>query len=256
MNRYRPDAWRRFFGRSLTRAAETRMRRARAHGQLLFVAAVALGGWAGVAVSGRPWLALAGSLWLVALVAMVDWHLGMLEDDAGRQLNGLGAANLVSLLRGIPVPALLVAPRVAFLALLIGAGLGDAIDGPLARWRGEESRLGRFLDAGVDAFVVGAAVVAAVRSDALPWWAAGVVLARYAAQWVGLALAYGAGIGVRATRGFVPWKLPGPILFGGLVLAAAHRSAGVTVVTVGALISLATLVASGLRSLRAQVTEG
>jgi phosphatidylglycerophosphate synthase len=190
------------------------------------------------------------------LLLMVDWHLGMLESDTGLPLEGLGAANLISLLRGALAPALLAAPPTALLTLLLGAGLSDAIDGPLARARGQDSRLGRFLDPGVDAFVLGTAAIDATRLGLLPWWTAFLVLARYAAQWAGLAFAYFARIEVPRPNGFIPWKLPGPIIFSGLILACAHVAIAVPLVAAGALAGLATLTATTVRSIRPQVTMG
>jgi phosphatidylglycerophosphate synthase len=253
---YRPDAWRTFLARSFARAATTRAIRTREHRQLLTLAALGGAAWAVLATLGWPWLALAGAAWLAALLLMVDWHLGMLESDAGRPLQGLGAANLVSLLRGAVAPALLAAPPTALLTLLLGAGLSDAIDGPLARTRGQASRLGRFLDPGLDAFVLGAAAVDSARLGLLPWWAASLALARYAGQWAGLAVAYFARIEVPRPTGFVPWKLPGPLVFSGLMLACAHLAMAPTVVAAGALAGLATLTATAVRSIRPQVTMG
>jgi phosphatidylglycerophosphate synthase len=254
--RYRPGAWRLFLAESFARARCTRAIRTREHRQLFRLAAVGAAGWAALAALGWPWLAFAGAAWSALLLLMVDWHLGMLENDAGRPLRGLGAANLISLLRGALVPAVAAAAPTVLLTLLLVAGLGDAIDGPVARARGQESRLGRFLDPSVDAFVFGAAALDAARLGLLSWWAASLVLARYAVQWAVLALAYFAHIQVPVRDGFVPWKLPGPIVFGGLVLACAHVPAATTVVGAGALAGLATLTATGVRSLRPQETVG
>jgi phosphatidylglycerophosphate synthase len=255
--RYRPGAWRMFLASSLARARWTRAIRTREHRQLLMLAALGAASWAALAALGWAWLALVGAAWLGLLLLMVDWHLGMLESDAGRPLQELGAANLISLLRGALAPALLLAATpTVLLTLLLGAGLSDAIDGPLARARGQESRLGRFLDPGVDAFVLGAAAVAATRLGLLPWWAACLVLARYAVQWVALAVGYFVRIEVPRPKGFVPWKLPGPIVFCGLILACAHLTVATAVVAAGALAGLATLTATGVRSLRLQETVG
>jgi phosphatidylglycerophosphate synthase len=254
-DRYRPAAWRLFLASSFACARRTRAIRTREHRQLLTLAVIGAATWGGLAALGLPWLALIGAAWLALLLLMVDWHLGMLESDTGRPLQKLGAANLISLVRGSLAPALLAAPPTVLLTLLLGAGLSDAIDGPLARALGHQSRLGRFLDPGVDAFVLGAAAVAATRLGLLPWWAACLVLARYAAQWAGLAVAYFACIELPRPNGFVPWKLPGPIVFCGLILACAHFTMATTVVAAGALAGLATLTAIGVRSFRPQEQE-
>src|SRR5262249_59472022 len=131
--------------------------------------------WAAVA-GFDPWLALAGTGWWLLAIAMVDWHLGMLEDESGRPLRWLGLPNLLSLARAAIVPVLLVAAPALLSALLILAGATDAIDGRLARARGEETRLGLWLDGGADALMLSAAAVGAARHDLLLWWAAALLL--------------------------------------------------------------------------------
>jgi phosphatidylglycerophosphate synthase len=253
--RYRPAAWRVFLARSFERAANTRTARLHEHRQLVAFEALGLAAWAAVALAG-PWLALAGAVWLTLLLLMVDWHLGMLEDDEGRPLDGLGAANVLSILRGAIAPALLISSPAALAALLVAAGSSDAIDGPLARARGETSRLGRWLDGGVDACLLGVAAVAAARLGLLPWWAAGLVLARHAVQWSALALAYFARAEPPARGGVVSGKTPGLVLFGGLVLAVLRVPGAPALVVVGALGGLATFILTALHSVRAQAAAG
>lgn len=237
--RYRPTAWTRFLTSSFARARVTRAERAVGHRQVLRVGAAGVVAWTAVAVF-RPWLALAGAIWWTSALAMVDWHLGMLEDDAGRPLHRLGLPNLLSLGRAAVVPALVVAQPGLLAALLIPAGLTDAVDGPLARSRGEQTRLGVWLDGGVDALVLSAAAIGAARHGLLPWWAAGLVLGRHVAQFVVVVLAYF----VRATAptrvGFVSGKAPGLVLFAGLALAALHLPAALPLFAAGAAGGIAT----------------
>jgi phosphatidylglycerophosphate synthase len=252
-DRFRPAAWRTFFGRSFVRAAESRAVHAEEHRQLTIVAVVGLAGWTGVAAAGRPWLGLAGAGWLLLLLLMVDWHLGMLEDEAGRPLRGLGAPNLLGIGRGALVPALLATPAPVLATLLVVAGAADVVDGSVARAHRRESRLGRFLDGGVDAAVLVAAAIAAARLDLLPWWAAALVLARHLLQWSALALAYFTGARmVRAVSG----RAPGLVLFAGLLLAPLHVRGAAVVVALGAAAGIGTLALSTVRTLRPAIETG
>ena len=217
--RYRPRAWLRFLARSFDRARATRQQRRHEHRQALLAGAVALAVWAAVAAV-RPWLALAGAFWWLLVIAMLDWHLGMLEDEQGRPLHRLGLPNLLVLARAAVVPALPVASPAFLAALLIAAGLTDGIDGPLARRRGEETRLGRWLDGGVDTLVLSAAAVGAARYGLVPSWAATLVLGRQALPWLAVSLAYFIHASPPSRAGSVSGKPAGLVLFSGLVLSA------------------------------------
>lgn len=250
-DRYRPAAWRLFLARSFERAADTRSLRPQEHRTLVTFEALSLAGWVSVGVAGHPWLALTGAGWTTLLLLMVDWHLGLLENDDGRPLAGLGPANLLSIARGAVTPALLVVSPLGLALLLIPAGIIDAIDGPLARRRGEVTRLGRWLDGGLDACLLSVAAVGAAAHGVLPWWAAGLVLGRHAAQWLVLAVATFARAKAPARDGFVSGKLPGLILFAGLVLAALRLPGSTALVVTGSLGGLGTLAATVARSARA-----
>jgi phosphatidylglycerophosphate synthase len=245
--RFRPAGWHVFFARSFRRAAETRARRAAEHRRLKVLAAVGLAGWAIVAVLGRPWLGLGGAAWLFTMLVMVDWHLGMLEDDQGRPLPGIGVPNLLGIGRCALVPLLLGVRTPVLLALLALAGASDLIDGWVARTRRMESRLGRFLDGGVDALVLGATAIAAARLELLPWWTAALVLARYLLQWSALAFAYFLGLPIIRA---LPGRAGGLVLFGGLVLALLQVDGATALVVMGAVAGMAVLARNGVRSLR------
>jgi phosphatidylglycerophosphate synthase len=247
--RYRPRAWARFLTQSFARARATRAKRRREHRQTLLVGAAGLAAWAAV-VCVRPWLALAGAVWWLFVIAMVDWHLGMLEDVAGRPLRRLGLANRLSIGRAAVVPTLFIAPPSLLAAILILAGVTDGIDGPLARIRGEATRLGVWLDGGVDAIVLSAAAVGAARHDLLPWWAVALVLGRHALQALAVALAYFLRAEPPDRSGFVSGKAPGLVLFAGLALSALGLPAGVVLVAIGAVGGAVTLAASLVRSQR------
>jgi phosphatidylglycerophosphate synthase len=249
--RYRSRAWSRFLGESFARAHAVRRERRREHRQVLIVGAAGL--TASVAVAPvSPWLALAGALWALLVTAMLDWHLGMLEDNDGRPLHRLGLPNLLTLVRAATLPALPVVPPVLLAMLLIPVGITDAIDGPLARRRGEETRLGAWLDGGVDTLVRSAAAVGAARHGLLPWWVAALVAGRYALSWLVVSLVYF----VRARRppraGLFSSKAPGVLMFSGLALAALHLPGASTFVVAGAAAGLATFTLTAVRTERPQ----
>jgi phosphatidylglycerophosphate synthase len=245
-HRYRPRAWVHFLARSFARARATRAERASEHRQTLLAGAAGLGVWAAVA-GFHPWLALAGTAWWLLAIAMVDWHLGMLEDEAGQPLHRLGLPNLLSLARAAIVPVLLVAAPALLAAILLLAGATDAIDGRLARARGEETRLGVWLDGGADALLLSAAAVGAARHDLLPWWAAALVLGWHSLQALAVALAYL----LRARspqRAASAWaRVPGLALFAGLALASLKLPLAAPLISVGALGALTLAVARARR---------
>jgi phosphatidylglycerophosphate synthase len=244
---YRPEAWIRFLARSFERARATRQVRRHEHRQVLLVGACGLTAWIGVAAFDRS-LSLAGGFWWLFVVAMLDWHLGMLEDNQGRPLRRLGLSNLLSLARAAVVPALPVASPALVAAILIPAGLTDAVDGPLARRRGEETRLGVWLDGSADALVLSAATVGAARHDLLPWWAAALVLGRHALQAFAVALAYFVPAQSPLRSAFVSARAPGLVLFAGLALATLQLPLAAPLVLVGALGGLAALALTVVRS--------
>lgn len=239
-SRYTPHAWLRLLACSFVRAREARAERRRAHRQTVAIGVVGVAAWIAVLAAGRPWLALAGALWWLLVALMIDWHLGMLEDPLGRRLAGLGLANLLTIARAGVVPALVVASPALLAALLIPAGIADGIDGPLARARREQSRLGLSLDGGVDGLVIGAAAIGAARAGILPWWAAALALGRHLIQWLVVAAASFLHARAPARDGLVSGKIPGLVLFAGLALAALRVPSAPVLVLLGALGGLAT----------------
>ncbi len=67
--------------------------------------------------------------------------------------------------------------RLAFVCMGLGM-LTDAIDGPIARRRGEVSNLGQVLDPIADKLVLDSAAVMLSRTRQFPWWATTILLAR------------------------------------------------------------------------------
>jgi len=249
--RYRPRAWTCFLATSFARARAVRQQRRREHRQALLVGAAGLTGWVAVAPV-RPWLALAGALWALLVTAMLDWHLGMLETDDGRPLHRLGLPNLLTLARAATVPALLVVSPTVLAILLIPVGVSDGIDGPLARRRGEETRLGAWLDGSVDTLVLSAAAVGAARHGLLPWWATALVATRYALPWLVVAFAYFVRAAPPSRVGRISGKAPGLVVFAGLVLAALRLPGGAVFAAAGAAAGLATFALSAVRAERPQ----
>ncbi len=92
-------------------------------------------------------------------------------------------SNLLTLFR-----LLLVGPTLYFLArpgrrraalLCFGAGmLTDAIDGPIARARGEVSRLGKLIDPIADKLLLNGTAIILSRTRGFPWWVTGLLLFR------------------------------------------------------------------------------
>jgi CDP-diacylglycerol--glycerol-3-phosphate 3-phosphatidyltransferase len=249
--RYRPRAWSRFLGESFARAHAVRRERRREHRQSLLVGAAGLTASVAVAPVSLS-LALAGALWALLVTAMLDWHLGMLESDDGQPLHRLGLPNLLTLARAATVPALPVVSPTVLAIMLIPLGITDAIDGPLARRRGEETRLGAWLDGSVDTLVLSATAVGAARHGLLPWWATALVATRYALPWLVVASAYFVRAAPPPRAGRISGKAPGLVLFAGLVLAALRLPGGAVFAAAGAAGGLAAFALTAARAARPQ----
>ncbi|GAA3433602.1 CDP-alcohol phosphatidyltransferase family protein [Kutzneria kofuensis] len=91
--------------------------------------------------------------------------------------------NLLSILRLAGVPLflwLLLGPRedVWAIVVLALAAISDWMDGKLARWLNQTSRLGALLDPAADRLYILATAFAFVVRDILPWWFVALVLLR------------------------------------------------------------------------------
>lgn len=244
--RYRPAAWWRFVVESLDRAREQRAPHARAHRETLAIGAVGLGAWC-VPAPWHPVGAGVGAAWWVLVVAMLDWHLGMLERPDGRPLERIGLPNLLGLGRLAIVPVVPLVPPSAVACLLLVSGATDIADGRIARRRGEETRLGRWLDGAADAALLISAALALSASGVLPVWAAGLVVARHAAQWIGVTFAYFARGGSPATADVAPARFAGAVLLAGLAASPVSSTVGATLVGMGALGGLAAVAQTARR---------
>ncbi len=104
-------------------------------------------------------------------------------------------ANILSLVRIAlvwPTIRYLLQPRGTHKALgLIALGMAtDAIDGPIARTRGEVSILGRFLDPIADKLTLDGVALALSARRGFPWWFTYLLLARDAAIVTGSGLIF------------------------------------------------------------------
>jgi cardiolipin synthase len=108
--------------------------------------------------------------------------------------------NLLSVIRLAGVPLflwLLLGPKADGWALvvLVASGVTDWLDGKLARWLNQTSRLGMLLDPAADRLYTLATVVAFVIRGIVPWWVAAVLVGRDALVMACLALLRRAGFG-------------------------------------------------------------
>lgn len=92
-------------------------------------------------------------------------------------------ANLMTVSRFLLIPATLhylerPERRKLALTLLAVTMLTDAVDGPLARSRGEVSQLGQILDPVADKLLIDSAAVLLSRHYGFPWWATGLLIFR------------------------------------------------------------------------------
>jgi len=104
----------------------------------------------------------------------------------------LNVPNMLSILRlaGVPVFLwLLLGPHEDgwALALLVFSALTDWLDGKLARWLNQMSRLGQLLDPAADRLYIAATIVALGVRAIIPWWLIAVLALRELT--VGVALA-------------------------------------------------------------------
>lgn len=103
------------------------------------------------------------------------------EPSLARQ--ALNVPNLLSILRlaGVPVFLwLLLGPRADgwALALLVFSAATDWLDGKLARWLDQQSRLGELLDPAADRLYIVATLIAFLFREIVPWWVVAGLVAR------------------------------------------------------------------------------
>jgi len=236
--RFRPVAVARFLLASQRRASRVRRERPDVARREVAWAAVGAAAWLALAAlgvdpfRGRLRLGLGG--WAVT-VAMLDWHLGMLETPDGQPRN-LGPADAATLVRAWLVPAVADRPS----AVLCAVGFAtDALDGPLAR-ASQPTRLGRDLEGLVDAAFTAAALRGARRHG----WLSRVALVAESVR-LGGGLAYAVAVYfrraeapdprvLRAARAVAPVRAAGMILAGG-----GRRRLGESLLVGGSVVSVA-----------------
>jgi cardiolipin synthase len=91
--------------------------------------------------------------------------------------------NALSVLRLLGVPVflwLLLGPKADLIALvvLVASGASDWLDGKLARWLDQSSRLGALLDPAADRLYIVGTLVAFVIRGIIPWWLAVVLIGK------------------------------------------------------------------------------
>jgi phosphatidylglycerophosphate synthase len=152
--RFAPDAWGRFFGDAFARARVVRGRRPELVRQSR---RWGVRGGLAAAPFGRRAVA-----WWALWWALLDWHLGMIETEDGRE-RGLEACDALTLARLWAAPLVRRHPE----PWLVGAGMAsDLLDGALAR-RAGPTRLGRDFDSTADTLFLDAALRGAVEQHGL-----------------------------------------------------------------------------------------
>jgi cardiolipin synthase len=104
-------------------------------------------------------------------------------DDAELPDRLLTVPNVLSVIRLAGVPLflwLLLGPEADGWALvvLVVSGITDWLDGKIARWLNQTSRLGALLDPAADRLYTLATVIAFVLRDIVPWWVAALLIGR------------------------------------------------------------------------------
>lgn len=244
--RFSPRGVALFLVRSQRRARAVRRARPPLARQARRWEATGAASWLGLAALGCPPFRRRfgpGLTWWAACALMLDWHLGMVEDEDGGPA-ALAAADACTLARAWLVPVVADAAHPA--AILLGAA-SDVADGRLARAT-RTTRAGRDLEGLVDVCFALAALRGARRAGGLSRIAAGAELTRLGA---GVAYALGSYFGrtqapspalLRAGRALAPARVAGLTAAG----AGRRRAAGVLV---GGSAALGIgLVAGGLRT--------
>ncbi len=120
-------------------------------------------------------------------MGLAEESSGLVSAPAAAEAAGMDrwwtVPNALSVLRlaGVPVFLwLLLGPHddLIALALLIFSGFTDWLDGKLARWLNQMSRLGALLDPAADRLYIVATLVAFVLRGIVPWWLAVILVAK------------------------------------------------------------------------------
>ena len=147
---------------------------------------------------------------------MLDWHLGMLETEAGDE-RPLGAADALTLARLWSCP---LARRHPHPWLVVAGAASDLADGRLARVAGP-TRLGRDLDSAADLALTQALLTAAIERGGVSAWLLHMERGRFLA---GAAIELSSYFGLsKRPQAPADRELGAVLAAGGCLLAAAGR---------------------------------
>lgn len=144
---------------------------------------------------GVSYLIASSALLLVACFWVLA-HLGILTSpaDETRILRHLPIPVAITMLRLVALPAIVLFLRNGMWPIavwvFVGAALTDVADGVIARSFGMESRTGKVLDPIVDIAFNVTVFVTLAQVGQIPWWVAGLALARYALLVLGTVYLY------------------------------------------------------------------
>lgn len=246
--RFAPRAIGRFLLRSQRRATDVRRRRPALARQSRRWTTTGAAAWLALAAAGREPFRRnlgVGLAWWAACALMLDWHLGMVEEEDGRPAT-LGPADACTLTRVWLVPVAADAAHPAAVAL---AAATDVLDGQLAR-ASRTTRAGRDLEGLVDLCFAVAALRGARRAGGVSTMAVAAELTRV-----------GAGLGFSLWTYFGHAAPPSPALVRAARLTTPVRVAGVLAAGSGRrqaadILVIAGAVASVGLVARAAVTSG
>lgn len=105
------------------------------------------------------------------------------DTDTGRSDRIVTVPNMLSVLRLVGVPLflwLLLGPKADAWAIVVlcVAGFTDWLDGKLARWLDQTTRIGMLLDPAADRLYIVATLVAFVLRGIVPWWLAAILVGK------------------------------------------------------------------------------
>lgn len=132
---------------------------------------------------------IAGSVWLALSCVWLLAHFGLARDRAGRRLARVNIPTLLTLLRSVLSPLIVVSVASGHFVLagvlFAMGGLSDVLDGVLARRLGQTTRLGVVMDHLVDIVFTAAAFLSLAGAGLLSPWVGALVAVRYALVLVG-----------------------------------------------------------------------
>lgn len=104
--------------------------------------------------------------------------------ESGAELDRIATVpNILSFARLVGVPVylwLILGPQAdaVALGLLAASGISDYLDGKIARWLGQTSKLGVLLDPAADRLYIIATLLSFAVRGIIPWWIVGILLGR------------------------------------------------------------------------------